>query len=202
MDPRQADPIERLIHELKKLPGIGRKTATRMAYMLLGKQADLAQSLAEALTYAKQHVHECRLCGNLSARNPCPICEDPRRSAQVICVTENVSDLLAIESSGEFSGTYHVLGGALSPLNGIGPAELRIPVLVERLQQGETKELILATSSTVDGDTTALYLAKIAAPFKVKVTRIASGIPSGSDLEYLDRVTIGRALSGRAELSS
>ncbi len=195
-----ADPIRKLIHELSRLPGVGRKSATRLAYFILQDPNDYALKLAEVLQQAKQEVAICSVCGNLSAQQPCRICSDALRDEHTLCVVEHVPDLLAIEASGEFKGQYHVLNGVISPLNGIGPEQLRIGELLQRCEQQPVREVIVATNPTVDGEATALYIRKVLTDRNVRITRLASGIPMGSDIEYLDRVTLSRALLGRVEL--
>ena len=195
-----ADPIERLIHELARLPGIGRKSATRLAYHLLRSPNGSALKLAEAIQTAREEVKLCHLCGNLSPLDPCRYCTDERRDARTLCVVEELPDFLAIEATGDYRGRYHILQGVISPLNGVGPDDLRIAELLERVRHEAFSEVILATNPTVDGETTALYLGKLLRSETLRISRLASGIPAGSDLEYLDRVTISRALSGRREL--
>jgi recombination protein RecR len=193
--------IERLTDELARLPGIGRKTALRLTYHLLRTPAADVNRLAEALVTLTQKVRACAKCGNYTESELCPICANPRRDLSVICVVEQASDVGAIERAGEFRGTYHVLGGRLSPLDGIGPAELNIGPLLERLKAaGEVQEVILATNPSVEGEATALYLHRLLAPLGLRVTRLARGLPIGGDLEYADGVTIAEALHSRREL--
>jgi recombination protein RecR len=193
--------IERLTDELARLPGIGRKTALRLTYHLLRTPAADVNRLAEALVTLTQKVRACAKCGNYTESELCPICANPRRDLSVICVVEQASDVGAIERAGEFRGTYHVLGGRLSPLDGIGPAELNIGPLLERVKAaGEVQEVILATNPSVEGEATALYLHRLLAPLGLRVTRLARGLPIGGDLEYADGVTIAEALHSRREL--
>lgn len=194
-----AESMRRLIQLLKQLPGIGEKTATRLALAILSSPAQYGPALAAALIEMVERVRPCGNCGNLAEADRCPICVDSRRDQGLICVVERVPDLLAIEASGEFRGLFHVLGGVLNPLDGAGPEQLRVAGLLGRLP-GEVREVILATSSSVEGEATALYLARRIEPTGVKVTRIASGIPVGGELEYVDRSTIGLALRGRREM--
>ncbi len=193
-----ADPIERLVHHLSRLPGIGTKSATRLAYHIL-RSEDLATELAAALVAAGAEVGRCAQCGNISASDPCTVCINPRRDAATVCVIERTQDLQAIERSGGFDGVFHVLGGVLSPLDGVGPEELRISELLARIESGVT-EVIVATNPTVEGDATALYLARLLKPLGVRVSRIARGISVGAELEYTDSSTLSRALEDRREL--
>lgn len=193
--------IDRLADELARLPGIGRKTALRLTYHLLKASPEEAGRLAEAIVSVTQGVHACPRCGNYTEKGACDICESSRRDRTLVCVVEEPSDIGAIERTGEYRGLYHVLGGRLSPLDGIGPAELNIGSLLERLQDGEgVREVVLATNPSVEGEATALYLHKLISPLGVRVTRIARGLPIGGDLEYADGVTIAEALHGRREL--
>ena len=193
------DPIARLTVLLAKLPGVGEKTAQRLAFHVLKGPPEYARDLAEALLALRQEVRLCSTCCNLTAQDPCPICRDPQRDTRVICVVETVPDLLAVERTREFRGRYHVLHGALSPLDGIGPDQLKLKELVARLPQG-VDEVIVATDPTVEGEATALYITRLVKPLGVRVTRIAMGIPVGSDLEYADEVTMSRAMEGRREV--
>ena len=196
------DPITNLINAFAKLPGIGERTASRLAFFVLNAPQEVAHDLAEALVQIKERVGLCGRCCNLTQNELCDICAAPKRDAQSICVVESTPDLRAIENTGEFRGTYHVLHGLIRPLEGIGPDDVHIRELLVRLgtPDNEVSEVILATSPSVDGEATALYLSKLLKPLDVKVTRIASGIPIGGDLEYTDRVTLSRALSQRREL--
>lgn len=195
--------IEELTTELSRLPGIGRKTALRLTYFLLKRTPEESRRLARAIESVAERVRECSRCGNLTEADPCELCEDRRRDGSIICVVEEASDIGAIERTGEFRGQYHVLGGRLSPLEGIGPEELNIDTLLRRLggeENGRVDELIIATNPSVEGEATALYLQKLVRPQGVRVTRLARGLPVGGDLEYADGVTIAEALSGRREL--
>lgn len=199
-----SDPIQRLILELARLPGLGERSAARLAYYVIkvsqGEGSlNLAQDLAEALTTAVESVRLCSQCQNLTARELCQVCADPKREGGTLCVVENVSDLRALEASGAFRGRYHVLHGALAPLEGVGPDDLKIKELVRRVESGGVDEVILGTSADVEGDATALYLAKLLRSFGVKLTRLASGIPLGGELEFIDQGTLGRALAERRE---
>ncbi len=197
--------LESLIDEFARLPSIGRKTAQRLALHILKSPREEAARLAEALLLVKDRVGFCTRCGNYAEQDPCPLCSDPRRDHGLVCVVEQPVDVLALERTESFRGVYHVLGGSLSPLDGIGPEELRVRELLRRLEPGavgETavREVILATNPTVNGEATALYLQKLLLPLGVRVTRIARGVPVGSDLEYSDLVTLARALEGRKEM--
>lgn len=192
--------IGRLIDELTKLPGIGEKTAQRLTFFLLKAPEEDVRELANALIAVKEHVRYCSVCGNITEQDPCGICRDEKRHRQLICVVEEPNDLFAIERTREYSGLYHVLMGTLSPLDGIGPEDIRIQELLVRLQQSPCDEVIIATNPNVEGEATAMYLAKLLKPLGVKITRIAHGIPVGGDLEYADEITMTRALEGRREL--
>ena len=193
------DPIARLTVLLAKLPGVGEKTAQRLAFHILESEAGYARDLAQALLALREEVRLCSTCCNLTANDPCTICRDPQRDARMICVVETVPDLLAVERTREFRGRYHVLHGALSPLDGVGPDQLKLRELVARLGQG-VEEVIVATNPTVEGEATALYITRLVKPLGVRVTRIAQGVPMGGDLEYADQVTLARALQGRREI--
>ena len=195
------EPVARLIDALQRLPGIGPKTAQRLTFYLLKRPADEVRELGGALSAMKEKITYCRVCFNVTDEDPCHICNDPRRDPNVICVVEEPNDLLAMERTGEYRGRYHVLLGALSPLEGIGPDDLKIRELLARLDGKETAEVILATNPNVEGEATALYLAKLLRPLVVRVTRIARGLPVGGDLEYADQVTLSKALEGRREIS-
>jgi recombination protein RecR len=192
--------IDDLATELAKLPGIGRKTALRLTYYLLKQAPDQSRRLADALITLSERVKPCERCFNLTEDELCAICRDARRDAAVICAVEEASDIGAIERAGEFRGLYHVLGGRLSPLDGIGPEDLTIPQLVERVAGGAVREVILATNPSLEGEATALYVQRQLAPFPLTVSRIARGLPVGGDLEYADGVTIAQALSARREM--
>lgn len=195
--------IDELTTELSRLPGIGRKTALRLTYFLLKRTPEESRRLARAIESVAERVRECSRCGNLTESDPCEMCRDARRDPSIICVVEDASDIGAIERTGEFRGRYHVLGGRLSPLEGVGPEELNIDALLRRLngeEGGGVGELIIATNPSVEGEATALYIQKLVGPQGVRVTRLARGLPVGGDLEYADGVTIAEALSGRREL--
>jgi recombination protein RecR len=193
------DPVARLVEALKKLPGIGEKTATRLAFFVLRQPDAYARELAAALVEVKEQIKECETCCNLTAESPCPLCRDPRRGRGQICVVAAVPDLLAVERSG-YRGQYHVLHGVLAPLEGVGPDRLRVQELLRRIHGGEVREVIVATSPTVEGETTALYLHRLLSPLGVRVTRIAAGVPIGGELEFADQVTLARALEGRRDM--
>ena len=186
-----------MIEELKKLPGIGPKMAQRMAFHILKKTRQEAVQLANAIVDARNKTTYCSICYSITEQNPCKICSDPKRNHCVICVVEDPYDLLSIEKTGEYRGSYHVLNGNLSPLDGIGPDKLTIGELITRIKKGGVREVILATNPTVVGDTTAMYIARELKPFNINVTRIARGLPVGGDLEYIDVVTLVKALEGR-----
>ena len=192
--------LEQLIEELTKLPSVGQKSAQRLALHLLRATREEALRLADAIRAVKEHVGFCGVCGNFSEEDPCLICRDPQRDAALVCVVEQPVDVLAFERTGQFKGRYHVLGGALSPLDGTTPETLRIRQLLERMRREPIQEVILATNPNVAGEATALYLSRLLTPLGVRVTRIARGVPMGSDLEYSDLVTLARALEGRREV--
>jgi len=195
-----ADPIARLVKELAKLPGIGEKSAQRLAFHVLDAGAGYATALAEAIVGVVRDVRLCSSCQTLTDRDPCSICTDPKRDGRMICVVESVPDLLAVERTHEFRGRYHVLHGSLSPLAGVGPGDLKIRELLVRLEGSPADEIVLATNPDVEGEATALYLQKLLKPLGIRLTRIAQGVPMGGDLEYADQVTLARALAGRREL--
>ncbi len=197
-DQERADPIRRLVHAFSRLPGIGEKSAARLAFFVLDADESVARDLSEALAEVRQRIRLCSVCCNLTEIDPCRLCRDPRRDDATICVVESVPGLHAIERTGEFRGRYHVLHGLLSPLDGVGPEQLHLKPLLGRLDGVE--EVIVATSPSVEGEATALYIRRLCVPLGVRVTRIASGVPIGADLEYADQVTLARALSGRREL--
>ena len=193
--------IEDLVTELAKLPGIGSKTAQRLAFHLLKQPADAAERLAQAIQRVRAQVTACSACGNLSDEDPCAICRDPRRDPTLLCVVEEAKDVAAIERAGRYRGHYHVLGGRVSPLDGVGPEALRIGPLVERVRNGAgVREVIVATNPSMEGEVTATYLQQVLRPTGVRVTRIARGLPVGGDLEYADGVTIAQALAARREM--
>jgi recombination protein RecR len=194
--------IEELVAELAKLPGIGRKTAQRLTFFLLKQPAETAERLAEAIRRVRGRVTACGTCGNLSEDDPCPICRDPRRDVALLCVVEESADVGAIERAGRYRGLYHVLGGRLSPLEGVGPDQLHLAQLVARVSNGSgVREVIVATNPSMEGEATATYLQQVLKPSGVRVTRIARGLPVGGDLEYADAVTIAQALSARRDMS-
>ncbi len=192
--------LEKLIEQFQKIPSIGRKTAQRMAFHVLDLTDEQAKEFADAIIDAHTKIHHCALCHNLTENELCPICESASRDHTTVCVVEEPRDVLAMERMREFGGVYHVLHGVISPMNGIGPEQLTIKSLVERVAEGKITEVIMATNPTIEGDTTAMYISKLIKPFGVKVTRLAYGIPVGADIEYADDVTLMRALSGRSEL--
>ena len=195
-----AAPIARLLEELERLPGIGPKSAQRLAYHILRGDAEAASRLADAIVEVKRAISFCERCFNFAENDLCEICADPTRDQSLICVVEEPRDVVAVERTGEFRGTYHVLQGAISPMDGIGPEQLRVRELIDRLGTEGVSEIILATDPNVEGETTALYIARLAKPLGLRVTRIASGLPVGGDLEYADEVTLGRALEARREM--
>jgi len=192
-------PVARLIDELRKLPGIGPKSAQRITFQLLRGSPDDARRLAEAVGTLLEGIRACSICNAITDQEVCALCSDPARSDRIVCVVEEPSDVISIEKTRDFRGRYHVLHGALSPLQGVGPDELRIQGLLDRLRKGGVEEVILATSPTVEGEATAVYLARIVKPLGVRVTRIAMGVPVGSDLEWADEVTMAKAMEGRRE---
>ena len=193
--------IEKLIEKFEQFPGVGRKSAERMAFYVLERMSDEdAFSFASAITEAKEKVNFCSVCQNLTDTDPCAVCTSPKRDKSVICVVESPEDVSAIENTNEYNGLYHVLHGALSPMDGIGPDDIRINELLLRLSDGAVKEIIMATNPTVNGTATAVYISKLLVPFDVRVTRIAHGIPVGSDLEYADKITLIKAMEGRQPL--
>ena len=194
------EPLTRLIEELKKLPGIGGKSAQRLAFHILRASREDADRLCEAVREVKDRVTYCSICNNITDVDPCRYCTDASRDQSVICVVEEPQNVGAVEKTRDFKGVYHVLMGALSPLQGVGPDDLKIKGLVERVGSGQVHEVILATNPTVEGEATAIYLARLLKPLGVRVTRIAMGIPVGSDLEYADEITMGKAMEGRREL--
>lgn len=195
-----AEPIERLIDEFRKLPGIGMKSAQRLAYSVLRRPKEDAERLSRAILEVKEKIRYCSRCNNFSDRDPCSYCNNTSRTSETICVVEEPNDILAIEKTREYRGQYHVLHGVLSPINGVGPEDLMLKNLLERLREGNVREIILATNPNVEGEATAIYLAKLLKPIGVKVSRIALGVPVGSDLEFADEVTMSKALEYRHEL--
>jgi recombination protein RecR len=193
-------PVQRLVDELARLPGIGRKSAQRLAFYLLNAEEADAVRLADAITSMRREVRLCSRCYNVTAEEECSICRDFRRDTALICVVERAQDIPVIERTGEFSGRYHVLGGAISPIEGIGPDQLRARELLDRVDAENVTEVIVAANPTLEGDATAMFLARLLKPLGVTVTKLASGLPVGGDLDYADEITLGRALSGRREL--
>jgi recombination protein RecR len=191
--------ITRLIEEFGKLPGIGQKSAARLAFHIINMSKEQVEALANTIVEAKENVKYCKECFTLTDRDICPICSSPKRNHKVIMVVENTRDLAAYEKTGKFDGVYHVLHGAISPMLGIGPKDIKLKELMERLR-GDVDEVIIATNSSLEGETTAMYISKLVKPSGIKVTRIASGVPVGGDLEYIDEVTLLRALEGRTEI--
>lgn len=192
--------MARLIDELKKLPGVGSKSAQRMAFHLLRASADDADALASAIRNLKEKLHLCSVCSNITDVDPCTYCANPARNQRLVCVVEEPTNIAAIEKARFYNGVYHVLHGAISPLHGVGPEQLRIPSLLRRIESGAVDEVILATNPTIEGEATAVYLTKLIKRPNVKVTRIATGIPAGSDIEYADEVTMQKAMEGRREI--
>ncbi|HEY4641418.1 MAG TPA: recombination mediator RecR [Thermoanaerobaculia bacterium] len=195
-----APPLANLINELTRLPGVGGKSASRIAYYILKRTAGEAEALANAIVEVKSKIFRCSICNNMTDVEPCAICSDPRRDASVICVVEEAFNIPTIESTRDFRGLFHVLLGALSPLKGVGPHDIDIAGLLKRVQAGGVREIIVATNPNVEGEATALYLAQQLKPFDVKTTRLAFGLPVGGDLEYADQVTMAKALEGRREI--
>ena len=192
--------ISKLVGLLTRLPGIGRKTAERLAYYILKEEGAFGQSLARAILEVKERIRFCSICGNLTEQDPCAICRNTQRNRKLVCVVEEAKDIWSIEKIGTYNGVYHVLMGALSPLDGIGPEKLRVQELLARVKADAVEEVIIATDPNVEGDATALYLSRLLKPLGVQVTRIASGLPVGGDLEYADSLTLSRALMGRRAL--
>ena len=193
-------PLAELIAQFERLPGIGRKTAQRLAYSILEQPPERAEKFAEALVNARRKIHFCKVCQGLTDKEVCDICDDSRRDRSVICVVAEPKDVMAFERTREYAGVYHVLHGVISPLDGIGPDQLRIKELMSRLGSGEVSEIIMATNPTVEGEATASYISRLVKPMGIKVTRLAYGIPVGGDLEYADEFTLARALEGRNEI--
>lgn len=193
-------PLTELIAQFERLPGIGRKTAQRLVYSILEQPPERAEKFAEALVNARRKIHFCKVCQGLTDKEVCDICDDNRRDRSVICVVAEPKDIMAFERTREYAGVYHVLHGVISPLDGIGPDQLRIKELMARLGSGEVNEIIMATNPTVEGEATASYISRLVKPMGIKVTRLAYGIPVGGDLEYADEFTLARALEGRNEI--
>ncbi|MGG4454724.1 recombination mediator RecR [Brevibacillus porteri] len=194
------EPVSKLIDGFMKLPSIGPKTAGRLAFFVINMKEDDVLDLAKALVNAKRQLHYCSVCNNITDLDPCHICRDKRRDGSVICVVQEPRDVVAMEKTREFEGYYHVLHGAISPMDGIGPEDIRIPDLLKRLGDEQVKEVILATNPNIEGEATAMYISRLIKPFGIRVTRIAHGLPVGGDLEYADEVTLTKALEGRRDL--
>ena len=194
------EPVERLIDEFSRLPGIGPKTASRLAFFLLRAPKEQSQQLSEALSQLRERITFCEVCYNISENSPCPLCADDGRDRGLICVVEEPLDVIAIERTREFRGLYHVLHGVISPVDGIGPEDLKIEPLMERVRSGGIREIIVATNPNMEGEATAMYLSRLLMPLGIRATRLARGLPMGSDLEYADEVTLSRALEGRREI--
>ncbi|MGD6819150.1 recombination mediator RecR [Metabacillus sp. 84] len=194
------EPISKLIDSFTKLPGIGPKTAVRLAFFVLGMKEDTVLDFAKALVNAKRNLTYCSTCGHITDQDPCYICEDKKRDRTVLCVVQDPKDVIAMEKMKEFSGLYHVLHGAISPIEGIGPEDIKVPELLKRLQDDQIQEVILATNPNIEGEATAMYISRLLKPSGIKLTRIAHGLPVGGDLEYADEVTLSKALEGRREL--
>lgn len=197
---RPVDPIARMVAQLSRLPGIGRKSAQRLAYYIAAQPEEYARELADAVLTGRQDIHLCSRCGNYTSEDPCAICGDVKRQHDVVCVVRDPRDVAAIERMREYKGEYHVLHGTISPMEGIGPDDIRIRELIARLGEGKIDEVILATNPDIEGEATASYIARIIKPLGVRVTRLAHGMPVGGDLEYVDEVTLNRAFEGRREM--
>ena len=195
-----SDTVNKLINQFEKLPGIGHKTAVRLAFYILEAPEDVAKEMSKTLIEAKENVKFCSICYNLTEKDPCDICSDKKRDDSTICVVENVKDVIAMEKTHEYKGLYHVLHGAISPMNNISAGDIKIKELLSRLSDDKIKEVILATNPTVEGEATAMYISRLIKPLGIKVTRIAHGIPVGGDLEYTDEITLIKALEGRREM--
>ncbi|HYE81466.1 MAG TPA: recombination mediator RecR [Clostridia bacterium] len=195
-----AAPIAKLIDELSKLPGVGNKTAQRLAFYILNMSQEDVEQLSSSITDAKKNIKQCKICCNITDTDVCNICSNPRRDSAMICVVQDPKDVVAMEKTREYKGLYHVLNGAISPMEGIGPEEIRIKELLRRVADNEIKEIILATNPNIEGEATAMYISRLLKPAGIKVTRIAHGVPVGGDLEYADEVTLMKALEGRREI--
>ena len=193
-------PMASLIEELSKLPGIGSKSAQRLAFYIIGQPDENVEALAAALVNAKRNVKYCSVCCNLTDQDPCAVCENHKRDSSTIMVVEDPRDMAAYERTNEFAGSYHVLHGAISPMHGIGPQDIRLKELLSRLHEGDIQEVIVATNPNVEGEATAMYISKLLKPLEIKVTRIAHGVPVGGDLEFVDEITLSKALQGRREI--
>lgn len=194
------EPVSKMVNQLAKLPGIGQKTAQRLAFHILGLSEEQVRELSVAIYNGKKQVHYCPVCGDYTDVDPCRICSDPKRERDIICVVKDPRDVAALERMRDYNGLYHVLHGTISPMNGIGPDDIRIRELMDRLRGGEIKELILATNPDIEGEATASYITKLARPLGVRITRIAHGVPVGGELEYTDEVTLSQAFQGRREV--
>ncbi|MHA6252948.1 recombination mediator RecR [Oceanobacillus sp. CAU 1775] len=194
------EPISKLMDSFTKLPGIGPKTAVRLAFFVLNMKDDDVLNFANALVNAKRELNHCEICGHITDKEICTICSDTHRDQSIICVVEDPKDVIAMEKMKEFNGKYHVLHGAISPMDGIGPEDINVPDLINRLQDEEVKEIILATNANIEGEATAMYISRLVKPSGIRTTRIAHGLPVGGDLEYADEVTLSRALEGRRDL--
>jgi recombination protein RecR len=194
------EPISKLIDSFMKLPGIGPKTAVRLAFFVLNMKEDVVLDFAKALVNAKRNLTYCSSCGHITDQDPCYICEDERRDKTIICVLQDPKDVIAMEKMKEYNGQYHVLHGAISPMDGIGPEDIKIPELLKRLQDDTVQEIILATNPNIEGEATAMYISRLLKPTGIRITRIAHGLPVGGDLEYADEVTLSKAMQGRREL--
>lgn len=194
------EPISRLIDSFMKLPGIGPKTASRLAFFVLTMEEDSVLTFAKSLVDAKRELTYCSVCGHITDIDPCHICQDPKRDRSMICVVQDTKDVIAMEKMRDYNGLYHVLHGAISPMDGIGPEDINVPTLIKRLHDDQVQELILATNPTIEGEATAMYISRLVKPSGIKTTRIAHGLPVGGDLEYADEVTLSKALEGRREL--
>lgn len=194
------EPISKLIDSFMKLPGIGPKTASRLAFFVLTMEEDTVLTFAKSLVDAKRDLSYCSVCGHITDVDPCHICQDPQRDRTIICVVQDTKDVIAMEKMRDYHGLYHVLQGAISPMDGIGPEDINVPTLIKRLQNAEVEELILATNPTIEGEATAMYISRLVKPSGIKTTRIAHGLPVGGDLEYADEVTLSKAIEGRREL--
>jgi recombination protein RecR len=194
------EPISKLIDSFTKLPGIGPKTAVRLAFFVLNMKEDDVLNFANALVNAKRELTHCSVCGHITDEDPCPICKDTTRDASIICVVQDPKDVIAMEKMKDYQGKYHVLHGAISPMDGIGPEDINVPGLINRLKEEEVEELILATNPNIEGEATAMYISRLVKPSGIRTTRIAHGLPVGGDLEYADEVTLSKALEGRRDL--
>lgn len=193
-------PLQQLVEQFRRMPGVGAKTAQRMAFYILGLSKEEAKEFADTVVCASEKIHRCPKCCNLTDKELCPVCADPKRNNGTVCVVENVESLMAIEDTNEYHGTYHVLHGVISPLDDIGPDDITVKELLDRVNTDDIKEVIMATGSDVEGELTAMYISKLLKPLGIKVSRLAYGLPVGSDLQYADAVTLSRAIEGRRQL--